>query len=282
MENKNKELIFTVYNSKCRQTRDVLITPRDDWGNDSLLGTTIRYDKHKCADDAVIRILSVEPHSPGAVAELQGMSDYVLGTPEEEFENSEYFLTLLSDNIGKQIPLYVYNCVTDEVRKVFLTPSYTWGGRGCAGIEIGSGLLHHIPTRCRETVGRSCIYNPYINLIHPHIEELKKAKYNNKYIFSIKNSNVATPLYMSNTATAGSTSPVDDKYLDDVSSPLSLSTELTPVVRSAPQSNHESENPPTPTENKINENTENIQTNEENTENTQTNEENTENAENNK
>jgi hypothetical protein len=43
----------------------------------------------------------------------------------------------------------------DQVRIVRIAPSDKWGGGGVLGAEVGHGVLHRLPSACRETVGTS-------------------------------------------------------------------------------------------------------------------------------
>jgi hypothetical protein len=96
--------------------------------------------------------------------------DYIVGTPDLLFTDSEDFNTLVQSNLDREIQLFVYNANTDTIRPVCITPSKNWGGPGwyaarlvspplclnslsacvCVGslgCDVGYGYLHRIPTR---------------------------------------------------------------------------------------------------------------------------------------
>ena len=85
-----------------------------------------------------------EVDSPASAAGFEPHTDYIVGTPDVLFNDSEDFFTLVQANVGKPTKLYVYSTKTDNVRsvchtdtlfgadrpQVTITPSREWGGNG--------------------------------------------------------------------------------------------------------------------------------------------------------
>jgi GRASP55/65 PDZ-like domain len=55
-----------VWNIKAQQKRIVHLRPQEGWGGAGLLGVTIRLDNYGGAEDRLVRVLNVQPHSPAA------------------------------------------------------------------------------------------------------------------------------------------------------------------------------------------------------------------------
>jgi GRASP55/65 PDZ-like domain len=150
-------LLAVVYNFKSQEARLVYLTPSDSWGGAGLLGVTIRLDNYAGAEDRLVRVLSVEPGSPAAIAGLVAETDFLLGTTHQSLESVNHFAAVLSQNVDSVVELYVYNSDTDIVRVVALMPTYQWGeGLGLLGAEVGTGYLHRLPFKSRATEG-SCV-----------------------------------------------------------------------------------------------------------------------------
>mmetsp|Transcript_28671 Transcript_28671/g.42458 ORF Transcript_28671/g.42458 Transcript_28671/m.42458 type:complete len:451 (-) Transcript_28671:66-1418(-) len=150
-----KELELLVYNIKSQRTRLVYITPQRDWGGKGLLGVTIRLDDYAAADERLIRVLSVEENSPASIAGLNPLTDYLLGTCEVSFASDVVLGDVLYQFEDVPVEFYVYNTEGDVVRIVTLLPTYSWGGDGLLGAEVGTGYLHALPAKCRDTDGTS-------------------------------------------------------------------------------------------------------------------------------
>lgn len=150
----------TLESSSCpfiqaQEKRFVELTPNDDWDGQGLLGVTIKLDDYGGADERLLRVLEVQDGSPASVAGLMKEKDFMLGTTSVNFANTADLATLLEENIDQVVEIYVYNCDTDMVRVIALMPSYSWGGHGLLGAEVGSGYLHRLPSSCRSTIGKS-------------------------------------------------------------------------------------------------------------------------------
>ncbi|GAX11603.1 hypothetical protein FisN_1Lh032 [Fistulifera solaris] len=154
-EYKEKPMEFLVYNIKSQQARLVELTPSDQWGGAGLLGVTIRLDNYAGAEDRLVRILTVEPQSPAAIAGLVPFKDFLLGTTHQTLNSSAELATLLRQHEDHVVELYVYNTDSDMVRVVALMPTLEWGGKGLLGAEVGTGYLHRLPSSARTTEGTS-------------------------------------------------------------------------------------------------------------------------------
>lgn len=148
-------LFIVVWNIKCQEKRLVTITPSDSWGGAGLLGVTIRLDDYGGAEERLIRVLEVEPSSPAAICGLKENSDYLLGTTADSFDSTSTLAQVLHRHLDKVVEVYVYNTDSDVVRVVALMPTYSWGGAGLLGAEVGTGYLHRLPASSRNTIGTS-------------------------------------------------------------------------------------------------------------------------------
>lgn len=146
---------IVVWNIKSQQARLVKLTPSDAWGGAGLLGVTIRFDNYAGAEDRLVRILTVEPQSPAAVAGLVPEKDFLLGTTHQTLDSTTQLAAVLRENQDQVVELYVYNTDSDMVRVVALMPTLAWGGGGLLGAEVGTGYLHRLPSKSRHTEGSS-------------------------------------------------------------------------------------------------------------------------------
>jgi hypothetical protein len=147
--------VSVVWNIKAQEKRLVELIPNDDWEGAGLLGVTIKLDNYGGADERLIRVLEVVEDSPAYVAGLVPMKDYLLGTTFTGFASSQILATVLEEHVDHVVEIYVYNSDSDVVRVVALMPTFSWGGRGLLGAEVGTGYLHRLPNSCRSTVGQS-------------------------------------------------------------------------------------------------------------------------------
>ncbi|CAO3592389.1 unnamed protein product [Absidia cylindrospora] len=150
-EHKDKPIPFTIYSSKERSFRDILLTPSSQWSSNpsekSLIGCSIRYCTYERAGEYVWHILNVSPNSPAEMAGVIPHTDYVIGSPQTVLKSDDDFYNLVEDNLGKPLRLYVYNTEWDSCREVIIVPNHDWGGTGSLGCDVGFGLLHRIPRR---------------------------------------------------------------------------------------------------------------------------------------
>eukprot|EP00615_Pteridomonas_danica_P005190 CAMPEP_0114328528 /NCGR_PEP_ID=MMETSP0101-20121206/464_1 /TAXON_ID=38822 ORGANISM="Pteridomonas danica, Strain PT" /NCGR_SAMPLE_ID=MMETSP0101 /ASSEMBLY_ACC=CAM_ASM_000211 /LENGTH=255 /DNA_ID=CAMNT_0001457875 /DNA_START=40 /DNA_END=804 /DNA_ORIENTATION=- len=168
-ESENKALPLTIYNIKSETTRDVVITPRRNWGGQGMLGVTIRFDSFWRAEEALVRVLEVKPDSPAELAGLEAEKDYLLGTAEKVFKDTDTLFEEVRKFMDSTVEFFVYNTTSDEVRVVVIMPTEDWNGEGCLGINVGHGFLHRLPHRCKQSTGRS------IEPARPLVASLKDA-----------------------------------------------------------------------------------------------------------
>jgi len=154
-ESEGKPLPLTIYNIKSETTRDVVITPRRNWGGQGMLGVTIRFDTYWRAEESLVRVLDVVADSPAHLAGLQPSNDYLLGTAEKVFKDTETLYEAVSQHIDSIVEFYVYNTSSDEVRVAIVMPTNEWNGDGCLGISVGHGYLHRLPHQCKQSTGTS-------------------------------------------------------------------------------------------------------------------------------
>ena len=149
---------LVVHNIKSDTQRLVTLVPSSDWGgaqSAGLLGVTIRLDDYGGADERLVRVLSVEHNSPAQIAGLVPMDDYLLGTAAASFDSDRTLAEALRAHADRIVELYVYSAASDVVRVATLMPTYSWGGQGLLGAEVGTGHLHRFPAARRGTDGAS-------------------------------------------------------------------------------------------------------------------------------
>lgn len=143
-ESENGTAKFVVYNSRVHSVREVIVKPRR-WEGNGLLGATVRFDIINVDEAQGIRVLEVFVNSPAAHAGLVPFQDFLLGTPQTAFHEIDELVEVVTTNINQRMQVYVYNVDSETVREVVLVPNNSWGGDGCIGCDIGTGLLHRIP-----------------------------------------------------------------------------------------------------------------------------------------
>eukprot|EP01038_Epipyxis_sp_PR26KG_P005141 gene5141-7160_t len=151
----DKPLPLTIYNCKNHSIREIILVPSRNWPGEGMLGVTIRFDCYHDAEEHMCHVLEVEANSPADLAGLQPHKDYLLGTAEKVFKDTEILNTELLENIDKPVEFYVYNVEADEVRVVVIMPTRDWGGEGILGANVAHGFLHGLPASCCETIGLS-------------------------------------------------------------------------------------------------------------------------------
>jgi hypothetical protein len=151
----DKELPLLVYNCKMHTTREVVLVPTTNWPGEGYLGVAIRFDSYLDAEEHLCHVLEVEPDSPAELAGLQASTDYLLGTSNLVFNDTDILFEELSLHIDRTCEFYVYSSVTDEVRVVVIMPNTQWGGEGILGAHIAHGYLHGLPSKCCQTIGHS-------------------------------------------------------------------------------------------------------------------------------
>jgi hypothetical protein len=97
-----------------------------------MLGVTVRFDTFEKAEEHLVHVVEVLTNSPAQEAGLIADEDYVLGTAEIGFYDSDDFFEEVSLHENQQLMIYVYNVLRDEVRQVELRPR-SWAGDGILG-----------------------------------------------------------------------------------------------------------------------------------------------------
>ena len=80
-----------------------------------------------------MRVLEVMPDSPAELAGLEPEKDYLLGTAEKVFKDTDTLFEEVQKFIDSTVEFFVYNTATDEVRVVVVMPTNNWNGDGCLG-----------------------------------------------------------------------------------------------------------------------------------------------------
>ena len=52
---------------------------------------------------------------------------------------------MITQNTRRQVKLIVFNSKSDAIREIEIVPDFEWGGDGCMGCDVGSGMVHWIP-----------------------------------------------------------------------------------------------------------------------------------------
>lgn len=69
---------------------------------------TIRLDNYAGAEDRLIRVLTVEPNSPAAIAGLIPEKDFLLGTTHQTLDSVDRLaVSVLRDHIDEIVEMYV-------------------------------------------------------------------------------------------------------------------------------------------------------------------------------
>jgi hypothetical protein len=148
---------LVVYNLRDERTRLVQLAPQVSSSGQQVVGISIRFTDFQTVYEHVWHVLDVYPRSPAVDAGLVARSDFIVGTPDLQFTDSEDFFTYVEANMGQAIRLYVFSAATDSVRLVSITPNNQWGGHGCLGCDVGFGYLHRIPKRPQSAAARALI-----------------------------------------------------------------------------------------------------------------------------
>jgi len=158
----DKPLPLQVYNCKNHTVREIVLVPSRKWPGEGMLGVTIRFDTYLDAEEHLCRVLAVEENSPAELAGLVPGRDYLLGTAEKVFKDTNVLYDELAGCVDVPVEFYVYNADTDEVRIVVIMPTDSWGRPGdvdCGllGADVAHGYLHGLPSECCTTIGSSSV-----------------------------------------------------------------------------------------------------------------------------
>lgn len=153
-ECENSVAKLKVHSCRAHSAREAVVMPRA-WAGSGVLGATVRYDTVDPTECHGIRVLEVFPNSPAAHAGLVPFQDFMLGTGTAIFHDIDELAEHVQANLNQKMSVYTYNSDSEAVREICLVPNNDWGGDGCIGCDIGTGLLHRIPTARRVPGGPS-------------------------------------------------------------------------------------------------------------------------------
>ncbi len=71
--------------------------------------------------------------------------DYIVASPDFVIRSEEDFYELITQNTKKLVKLIVFDAESNSTKQVEIVPDFEWGGEGCVGCDIGTGMLHWIP-----------------------------------------------------------------------------------------------------------------------------------------
>mmetsp|Transcript_12792 Transcript_12792/g.35358 ORF Transcript_12792/g.35358 Transcript_12792/m.35358 type:complete len:199 (-) Transcript_12792:139-735(-) len=83
--------------------------------------------------------------SPAQQAGLAPFTDHMLGMPGVAFREIDDLAAALKQSLNEPLKIAVYNSQSESVREVTVVANYNWGGDGCIGCGMGTGLLHCLP-----------------------------------------------------------------------------------------------------------------------------------------
>ena len=141
----DKPLRFGVYNSRTDTIREVSIVPSNNWGGNGLLGCSIRYSTTLGAVDRFWRVIELYENSPSQKAGLIPTKDWIIGSADLNILNHDDFNEFLIQNKKHPVRLIVFNSDADACRVISIIPDFEWGGPGCLGCDIGTGMLNRVP-----------------------------------------------------------------------------------------------------------------------------------------
>ncbi|GIX65513.1 Golgi reassembly-stacking protein 2 [Babesia caballi] len=139
----NQEITLNVYNARKRSLRLVKITPRK-WDGVGLLGLSVRFAEFTAMDEGA-HVIKVHDGSPASRAGLMPITDYLLATNLQLFVDSDCVRVHVGEHVNEEVPLYVYNSITENIRRTVIKPLEGWGGHGTLGCDLGNGYIHRIP-----------------------------------------------------------------------------------------------------------------------------------------
>jgi hypothetical protein len=75
--------------------------------------------------------------------------DFVIASPDILIRNEDEFYQLITQNTARNVKLIVFNAKTEELREIVIVPDFAWGGEGCLGCDVGSGMVHWVPSQAK-------------------------------------------------------------------------------------------------------------------------------------
>lgn len=185
VNNRQQDLIFTVWSAKGGVTRQIHISRIDvTITSESIqIGMGLQLELQLSALSAasyVWHVLHVQKGSPADLAGIQP-DEYVLNCEGGKLSTGgeDLFGRVVTATYNRwkldqakissisekpcSLELYIYNHDYDVVRPVVIYPTEKWGGKGLLGCDVGYGLLHRLP----EVLGKFNAANSPVPNIAP-------------------------------------------------------------------------------------------------------------------
>lgn len=139
----NQKIVLNVFNARKKTVRLVTMTPQK-WDGIGLLGLSVKFSEFNAMNEGA-HVLMVHDGSPAHNAGLIPMTDYLLGTNLQLFVDVDCVRVHVAEHVDEEITLFVYNSITETIRKTTIIPKNSWGGKGSLGCDLASGYIHRIP-----------------------------------------------------------------------------------------------------------------------------------------
>jgi hypothetical protein len=146
----DRPLRLSVYNSRNDSVREVTVVPSTSWGGEGLLGCSIRFSTTLNAVDRCWRVLRLFDESPASIAGLIAEKDWIIGSAELNILEDEDLHKFLIQNRKVPLKIIIFNIDSQTCRIATIVPDFEWGGPGCLGCDIGTGILNRIPNEVRH------------------------------------------------------------------------------------------------------------------------------------
>lgn len=141
----NHPMNVTVYNSRLDNVRQLVMTPAVGWGDDGILGCSVRFVECSSANERVWHVLNITPDSPSEKASLVPEKDYIIASLDKILVEEDDFIFLIEKNPRQQLRFVVFNTDSGMCREVIVEPIVDAYGKGSIGCAIGFGALHRVP-----------------------------------------------------------------------------------------------------------------------------------------
>lgn len=163
-KNENKPIKLRVFNLRCRNERECIVTPRDWSGNraNGILGFNVSWESADKAIESTWHITHVAPNSPAHKADLMATRDFLLGmqmpadfSTMTVFKDSSEFHTrleewrMVQEAIAIQKPgskgsllLLAFDSMANQIKEIIVEIS---SPHESLGLEVANGYLHVVP-----------------------------------------------------------------------------------------------------------------------------------------
>ncbi|EUD64941.1 hypothetical protein C922_04673 [Plasmodium inui San Antonio 1] len=147
-EGENKEVRLIVYSCRHDKLKEVHVRPRR-WSGKGLLGMNISYEKANAMEEG-IQIVSIEDGHSDVRSKVTEKEDIIIGHEENILRNCDELRNFVEANLFSyhrerkkrsplELPFYVYNRKSGDVRKVKMQVDLAWGNHGLIGCHLRSG-----------------------------------------------------------------------------------------------------------------------------------------------